>query len=274
MNRLSKGIVILSTVVLLSFALLFFTSNSSSVLTTSISKANDVMSTIHSIFSGPTTFLSKQKDFLIDLLSTYDENQELKATISQLENLEEQVATLTKENKSLKENLAAKSSATEVELTAAMVIARSPIAWNKTVTIDVGKQEGITNDMLVTADGGLIGLVSTVYSDSSEVSLLIDDHSAIKLPVKIRTGEQAVYGILSGYDVDTNSFIVSQLNSSAEIVEGSSVVTSDFGGKTPANVQIGAVKMIQSETNSLNRTVYVSPKADFSNLYSVLVVRK
>ncbi|HFR3369796.1 TPA: rod shape-determining protein MreC, partial [Streptococcus suis] len=53
---------------------------------------------------------------------------------------------------------------------------------------------------------------------------------------------------------------------------GSNVVTSDLAGETPANVQIGKVLSVKSNSNSLNREVYVEPTASFSNIYSVLVV--
>ncbi|HFR3883720.1 TPA: rod shape-determining protein MreC, partial [Streptococcus suis] len=93
-----------------------------------------------------------------------------------------------------------------------------------------------------------------------------------KLPVKISVDSKEIYGILSGYDADTNSFIINQLNSADEIAVGSNVVTSDLAGATSANIQIGKVLSVKSNSNSLNREVYVEPTASFSNIYSVLVV--
>ena len=81
-----------------------------------------------------------------------------------------------------------------------------------------------------------------------------------------------IYGILSGYDTDSNSFIVNQLNSVADIPVGANVVTSDLAGATPANIHIGKVSAVKSSTNDFNRELFVEPTTDFSNLYSVLVV--
>ena len=79
---------------------------------------------------------------------------------------------------------------------------------------------------------------------------------------------------MSGYDSDSNSFVVSQLNSMDEIKIDSNVVTSDLAGTTPANIQVGKVKSISSTSNNLNREVFIEPTTDFSEIYSVLLVEE
>ena len=79
---------------------------------------------------------------------------------------------------------------------------------------------------------------------------------------------------LYGYDSDSNSFVVNQLNSMDEIKIDSNVVTSDLAGTTPANIQVGKVKSISSTSNNLNREVFIEPTTDFSEIYSVLLVEE
>ena len=97
-----------------------------------------------------------------------------------------------------------------------------------------------------------------------------DDFSNI--PVKISLETDDVYGILSGYDTDSHSLIINQLNSDVDIPEGSSVVTSDLAGGTPSNIPIGKVASVKSSSSNLNRELYITPTANFSNIYAVMVV--
>lgn len=149
---------------------------------------------------------------------------------------------------------------------------RTPSSWSEHISINIGETRGVTSNALVVANGGLVGIVSSLSSDSAVVTLFTNSDEFTKLPVKISVDSKEIYGILSGYDADTNSFIINQLNSADEIAVGSNVVTSDLAGATPANVQIGKVLSVKSNSNSLNREVYVEPTASFSNIYSVLVV--
>ncbi len=149
---------------------------------------------------------------------------------------------------------------------------RTPSSWSEHISINIGETSGVTYNALVVANGGLVGIVSSLSSDSAVVTLFTNSDEFTKLPVKISVDSKEIYGILSGYDADTNSFIINQLNSADEIAVGSNVVTSDLAGETPANVQIGKVLSVKSNSNSLNREVYVEPTASFSNIYSVLVV--
>ena len=140
--------------------------------------------------------------------------------------------------------------------------------------IDAGTEQGVVENMLVVANGGLAGIVTNVESSSANVKLLTNSDEFTKIPVKISTQSGDIYGILSGYDSDSNSFVVNQLNSMDEIKIDSNVVTSDLAGTTPANIQVGKVKSISSTSNNLNREVFIEPTTDFSEIYSVLLVEE
>ncbi len=140
--------------------------------------------------------------------------------------------------------------------------------------IDAGTEQGVVENMLVVANGGLAGIVTNVEFSSSNVKLLTNSDEFTKIPVKISTQSGDIYGILSGYDSDSNSFVVNQLNSMDEIKIDSNVVTSNLAGTTPANIQVGKVKSISSTSNNLNREVLIEPTTDFSEIYSVLLVEE
>ncbi|HHT7642826.1 TPA: rod shape-determining protein MreC [Streptococcus suis] len=272
MNKFSKLVVVVSIFLLLSFSLLFVTFSKGLQVPYLNNIVRVVVTPIQSVISVPTRFFSEQKDVLTDLMNAYEENKQLKETIMSLEGMAAENTSLKEENASLRSSLGVVSDFPEKQLIPGSVLVRTPSSWSEHISINIGETSGVTYNALVVANGGLVGIVSSLSSDSAVVTLFTNSDEFTKLPVKISVDSKGIYGILSGYDADTNSFIINQLNSADEIAVGSNVVTSDLAGATPANVQIGKVLSVKSNSNSLNREVYVEPTASFSNIYSVLVV--
>ncbi|MBS8101161.1 rod shape-determining protein MreC [Streptococcus suis] len=272
MNKFSKLVVVVSIFLLLSFSLLFVTFSKGLQVPYLNNIVSVVVTPIQSVISVPTRFFSEQKDVLTDLMSAYEENKQLKEAIMSLEGMAAENTSLKEENASLRSSLGVVSDFPEKQLIPGSVLVRTPSSWSEHISINIGETSGVTSNALVVANGGLVGIVSSLSSDSAVVTLFTNSDEFTKLPVKISVDSKEIYGILSGYDADTNSFIINQLNSADEIAVGSNVVTSDLAGATPANVQIGKVLSVKSNSNSLSREVYVEPTASFSNIYSVLVV--
>ncbi|MFM0622236.1 rod shape-determining protein MreC [Streptococcus suis] len=272
MNKFSKLVVVVSIFLLLSFSLLFVTFSKGLQVPYLNNIVRVVVTPIQSVISVPTRFFSEQKDVLTDLMNAYEENKQLKEAIRSLEGMAAENTSLKEENASLRSSLGVVSDFPEKQLIPGSVLVRTPSSWSEHISINIGETSGVTSNALVVANGGLVGIVSSLSSDSAVVTLFTNSDEFTKLPVKISVNSKEIYGILSGYDADTNSFIINQLNSADEIAVGSNVVTSDLAGSTPANVQIGKVLSVKSNSNSLNREVYVEPTASFSNIYSVLVV--
>ena len=125
--------------------------------------------------------------------------------------------------------------------------------------------------MLALSGGGLIGTVSDVDSTTSSITLL-SNGSDFNIPIKITTSSAEVYGLLESYDSDKKCFVITNLNSSVDIEEGDSVVTSGLDGDTVANISVGAVSSVKNSSESLERVVYVTPTADFSDISYVTIV--
>ena len=274
MNKLSKLIIAFFVFLILSFSLLFVTTSGSHDIPFLSSIVSGVMTPIEKFFSPTVSFITAQRTKIEDLFSTFNENQELKQSIASLENISEDNETLRLENESLIKDLGIVASFPEKSFLSSFVLVRNPVSWTEQLIIDAGTEQGVVENMLVVANGGLAGIVTNVESSSANVKLLTNSDEFTKIPVKISTQSGDIYGILSGYDSDSNSFVVNQLNSMDEIKIDSNVVTSDLAGTTPANIQVGKVKSISSTSNNLNREVFIEPTTDFSEIYSVLLVEE
>lgn len=272
MNKISRLIIAGSIFLVLSLTLLFLTFGKGIRIPYLTDGIHFVLSPIHNLLAKPTQFLSEQKDVLSDLIEAYDENKELKQTVSSLESQIAEKDALVKENESLRQSLGMVEMHADKHFIPGFVSVRTPASWSKQMIIDLGQNDGVSKSMLVVANGGLVGIVTSVEAESAVVKLLSNSDEFTKIPIKVSINSKEIYGILAGYDTDSNSFIINQLNGTDDIPIGSEVVTSDLAGTTPSNIQIGKVISVKSSTDNLNRELYVEPAADFSNLYSILVV--
>lgn len=272
MFKFYKYIIAIFLFFFVSISLLFATYSNSDSSSFVDSSVRFFINPIQRVLSAPVVYISSQVDLIDDLFASYSENRELKRISLEFDTLNAENDSLKKENESLKANLELSTSHPDIDFSVGEVLVRTPSLWTKELIINIGESSNISKNNLVLSNGGVIGTVSTVSTDSAVIKLITNSDDFTKIPVKIGSGDNVVYGILSGYDLDSNTFIINQLNSTSAIETGSSVVTSDLAGTLPANLKIGEVSSVKESNDSLNREVYIKPAANFSNIYSVSVV--
>lgn len=235
------------------------------------SPIRSVVARVDSVVSAPFRSLGSLNEDIHDLFDTYSENKKLKKKVAELENQSEEIASLKTENDQLNNAINAASSITTQFSATGKVIVRSPVSWYESLTVKIGKDKNVAKKMLALSNGGLIGVVDDVDSSTSNIALLANG-SDFSIPVKISTASGDLYGILESYDSEKKCFVVSDLNSSADVVEGDSVATSGLDGDTVANISVGSVSSVKNSSENLERVVYVKPTADFSDISYVTVV--
>ena len=155
------------------------------------------------------------------------------------------------------------------KVVAAKVINRgSSATFKETITIDVGSSSGISRNMTVISDGGLVGVVKSVSSDTSVV-LLMNDPS-FKMGVRI-AGTQSI-GVLSGQG--GNSYLLQLLDATGEIKLGDKLVArgSDGGRPFVPGVPVGTVVQVQSNSSSITQNADVTASANLDRIGIVAVV--
>lgn len=234
---------------------------------------NDVTAVVGRFVSTPTNAMMRFTDSINDLMNTYEDNQRLKSQISSLEELEAQNEILQSENEELSALLDLQPSLVGKNVIASSVISRSPDTWLDSITIDVGTNSGIEENMSVMTESGLVGHVTEVSATSSKVQLLITENNQMKnVAVSIQTDDGIVSGILSDYDEKTQELILKQVPNDAKVSEGNTVTTSGLGGVSPEGLIIGEVTLASSDNFGLSQSVRVKPAADFKDIRSVLVI--
>ncbi|MBQ6497439.1 MAG: rod shape-determining protein MreC [Bacilli bacterium] len=179
---------------------------------------------------------------------------------------------MEKEIEELKEVLELNKTLTEHKAINATVLSRNKSYWFNTITIDKGKKSGIKKNMAVITKKGLIGKISKVSNNSSEIKLITSDDINFKVSVAIRTGDRDNYAVLNGYDHDTGLIKVTGIDKTTVINQGDTVLTSGLGEMFPAGIYIGAVEKEESDKYNLSKTLYIKTTQDFNNIHYVSVL--
>ena len=259
-------------IIILFFVMLFSFVFTNKKLTKDISSnVSGFVTKVDSVVSVPFTALSKSHKVISDLLSTYNENQDLKKSLSNLENQSSIISNLQEENDSLRASLNLSDKLSRDSVLTAEVSMRPSVTWLKELTINVGKSKNVSKSMLATSNGGVIGLVTKVYDDTTTISLLSSSSSDSYLASSVKSeDDNQIFGIISRYDNKKKLLEMTQLNSSSNVKVGTEVVTSGLDDVSVKDVPIGTVDSVIDYEG--NRTILVKPYADFDKLSYVTLV--
>ena len=155
------------------------------------------------------------------------------------------------------------------QVVAARVINRgSTETFKETLTIDVGSRSGITKNMTVISESGLVGVVKSVTSNSSIVLLMSDP--TFKVGVRI-AGTQSI-GVVSGQGGST--YLLQLLDATGEIKEGDALVARGSAGDRPfvPGVPVGIVTNVNSNASSITQNADVESSANLEKISVVAVV--
>ena len=152
----------------------------------------------------------------------------------------------------------------------AHVIGENSTNWNKTILIDRGSDDGIEVHMNVIAQGGLVGIVTSVTKNSATVRTIVD-HNCQVGGMELNSQDQCIIrGDLETYE--EGMLILEKIDKNADIESESKIVTSNKSSLYLPGILIGYAKDITVDSNSLTKSGFITPVVDFSHLDSVLVI--
>ncbi|GAA0371298.1 rod shape-determining protein MreC [Alkalibacterium iburiense] len=235
---------------------------------------NDITAVLGRTFSRPANAVTELFDSITNLQNTYEENQRLKTEIDQIYERQAELNVLRDENERLEEELNLQSSLLDYRTISGTVISRNPDTWVDQIIVDRGSQDGVEIGMPVMSGNGLVGRISEVNPTSSKVVLLTNvDQSSNQVSSEI-VMDEVVYGLISGYDSETNRLIMSQITSTTDINEEELITTSGLGGAIPRGLVIGEVDEVRMDSFGLAQEVYVTPATDFNNIRYVTIIHR
>lgn len=236
---------------------------------------NDVTALVSRVFSKPANGIVNAIDSVEGLLDTYEENKLLKSKMDELYETEAKIANLQQDNDKMQEQLTLTETLTDYNSINGTVIGRNPDNWVDQLVIDRGSQHGVEVDMSVMGGNGYIGRVVEVSPTSSKIQLMTTSHQNTgRVSAQVLTDNGPVYGIISGYEAETNRLILNQIITDATLKEGDQVMTSGLGGLSPSSLLIGTVDEIRLDSHGLAMEAYITPAADMNDIRFVTIIQR
>ena len=179
---------------------------------------------------------------------------------------------LKKEIKELKNLLELKN--TNYKLKYASVISRNTKDYFEEVIIDVGKKDGIKENLAVITKDGLIGKIIKVTNKTSTVRLITSSNIYNKISVNIEADNKSVTGIITSYDSLTNSLTIEGITENVNIQTGSLVTTTGLSDIYPSGILVGRVSRVMKDNFDLAYILKVEPTENLSSFHYVAVIVK
>ncbi|MCZ4497924.1 MAG: rod shape-determining protein MreC [Marmoricola sp.] len=225
----------------------------------------DVTATATRPFADATGFFRSNKSLRGDIATLAAENSRLRGEVSS--------TPLDRKRLTELDALTRTSAETGYSLVAARVIAMGPVqSFSRTVTIDAGTSSGITKDMTVLNNDGLVGRVVQVSRSTATVLLITDTESV----VGGRLGTNSEIGFLRGRGSigDTGRLTLELVDNAVVPSRNDVVVTwgSENGVPYVAGIPVGRVESVVSSPRQSSRQAVIRPFVDFTALDVVGVV--
>lgn len=140
----------------------------------------------------------------------------------------------------------------------------------ETLILDRGADWGITTDMPVLTEMGLLGVVSAVGSEECTVTLLTDQTTQIGVYVEPGGGIGILQGDLSAWK--QGCALLEGLPFDAQAHVGDTVRTSGSGGIYPRGLAVGTVEEITNDPGNGNLVLRVRPFTNGEDVGEVMVL--
>ena len=137
------------------------------------------------------------------------------------------------------------------------------------IEIDRGTNDGVLRGMPVITAAGLVGRISDVQNNFSQVQLLHQPEFPLGVRV-VGTGEVA---LARGQGIGRDLLIQEGITEETSIEVGDPVVTSGIEGSSyPPDLVVGVISDVEFDERLLDREISVRPVTDLENLRFVTVI--
>jgi rod shape-determining protein MreC len=134
-----------------------------------------------------------------------------------------------------------------------------------TITLNVGRFDGVEPMMPVISDGGLVGLITDVTDRYAVVNILLN--TDFRSSAKVQRSR--VDGIVAWTGTTLQ---LKNISKTMDVAAGDVVLTSSYSNIFPEDVRIGVVTQANDQPGSLFQEVILDPGVDFSRLEEVFVL--
>ena len=266
-NKKSGIIGIIVTIVVL-ILLILLTNTESNNLSYIENIANKLVNPVQNGLTYIKNKMHRNSSFFSNINELKNENDILKAKNSELEEKLREFEVVKAENNTLKQYLKLTEKYSEYKTIAADVIYKDISNYSKTIVINVGKNQGIKENMTIISEAGLVGYVISSTDNTSKVQTIIDSSS--KTSCLISSSRDSI--VCKGNLGENKTLNAIYIPTDAKVAGGDVVETSGLGGIYPKGIHIGKVSRVINTNNLSDRYAIVETAVDFNKLETILVI--
>lgn len=148
------------------------------------------------------------------------------------------------------------------------VISNSYSSPSNYITLNMGSNDGVIEEMGVISPLGIVGMVGAVSKNYSTVISFLHPKTVISCKLK----SNGVSGLLKWTGGDISKAQIKDIPITTRITEGDSVLTSGYSSVFPGGIYIGKIKSFEQDLESQTQRIFVDLNIDFSSLNKVYVV--
>jgi rod shape-determining protein MreC len=211
--------------------------------------------------------LSSRASLLREIEQLRRENEDLRSKVMQLEDA-------WRENTQLRQ-AAGWQARTPWALKLARVVGHDPANWWRTILIDVGRRDKVQPNMTVLAAEGLVGRITNVGFDRSQVVLIGDPSCHFSAQVQDPNDRTLIAkGIIEPNESSLNRLLVDLtfVPGGSLLKPGQPVVTSGDGGVFPKGIVVGQIVDVRTNDFGLNLEARVKLAVNLNKLEAVWVM--
>lgn len=212
--------------------------------------------------------ISGNSTFFTDINDLNEENKKLKERNSELEQSLRELENIKTQNDTLKEYLNLTKKYGEYKTIPGYVINKDISNYSKTIIINIGKKDGVEENMTVIGNEGLVGNVLSVTDSTAKVQTIIDTASSVSCTMS--TTKEAI--VCKGTLEDKSLLKAMYIPTNSNVIQGDSIETSGLGGIYPKGIHIGTIKKVNNTQNMIDRYALVEAAVNFDKLDTVLVI--
>ena len=231
---------------------------------------NIVLMPLQKGFNAVGNGVYNKADSLVKLHSLESENADLESQVAELTEQNTRYQQQLQELQELQELLDMKEQYPDYDTIGAHIIGKNSDNWYRTILVDRGSDDGVQVNMNVIADGGLVGIVTSVSKTTATISTIINDNRNVGAMALTSQDPCIVTGDLSLYE--EGKLQLSKIDKDDDIENDYKIVTSNTSDLYLPGILIGYAADLEVDANNLTKSGHLIPVVDFTHLDSVLII--
>lgn len=137
------------------------------------------------------------------------------------------------------------------------------------LTLNIGSEQGVEQDMAVMSSEGIVGIVTNVSSKFSSVMSVLHKDTRVNCQLK----KDGSYGPLIWDGADYRYCLLTDIPTHAKIKTGDTVITSELSGIFPEGIMVGTIMGYERRQNEDFYTLKIKLSADLKKVNHVYVIK-